>query len=82
MPELQHHRPTPPATRGGMVVDGEELSSAYIRELDFMLILRMQLMCILILLVTVLHVVVFVPSARADIAKSREKTMAQSFGNL
>ena len=65
-----------------MVFDGEELSSAYIRELDFMLILRTQLMRIFILLVTVLHVVVFVPSARADIAKSREKTMAQSFGNL
>ena len=65
-----------------MVFDGEELSSAYIRELDFMLILRTQLMRIFILLVTVLHVVVFVLSARADIAKSGEKTMAQSFGNL
>ena len=47
-----------------------------------MLILRTQLMRILILLVTVLLVVVFVLSARADIAKSGEKTMAQSLGNL
>ena len=80
MPQMRHRRATLLATGGGMSFDGDELSSAWLRAVGFMLVPHTQQMRILLLFVTVLRVVVSGLSTRADIAKSEGKTTTQSLG--